>query len=297
MLLDPQRKLKKDDISLPLKHSFIHTGHMNANTSQKWGYPDKIDEIFLKNPLNPPDMRTTVSVSDTNQATITSSSSTSGELEDNECLIDLNVNYMNENEHQSREQEQELNEILYNNQDYVSFKPLSPNILNLYENNDYLTLKEQQQKKRESPSLIHPLEIFQRSSPNSTRSSKNFKNSDFKTSTLQNTNENKSKKVDFDEFLNKVMNDVINDLNSYSKLNSKNEKKQEQNNYFYSHQTLVQTPLRLSHPPSSSQTQTTTETPIYTNSMASRSSALIYQNTNNNQHQPFYENFFDRAYF
>jgi activated CDC42 kinase 1 len=44
MILDPQRRLNSDDISLPLKHSFIHTGHMSATANQIWGYPDKIDE-------------------------------------------------------------------------------------------------------------------------------------------------------------------------------------------------------------------------------------------------------------
>ena len=44
-LLDPQRKINSDDISMPLKNSFIHTGHMSANTKEKsWGDPSKIDE-------------------------------------------------------------------------------------------------------------------------------------------------------------------------------------------------------------------------------------------------------------
>lgn len=56
-LLDPQRPVSKEDISGPLRNSFIHTGHMSSNPSdpKSWGDPGKIDEIFLKNPLSPPD--------------------------------------------------------------------------------------------------------------------------------------------------------------------------------------------------------------------------------------------------
>ncbi len=56
-ILNPQRKLDSQDISLPLKNSFIHTGHMSAGEKDKtWGNPGKIDPIFLMNPMNPPDL-------------------------------------------------------------------------------------------------------------------------------------------------------------------------------------------------------------------------------------------------
>ena len=56
-ILDPQRPITSDDISMPLKNSFIHAGHMGSNSNQKsWGNPAKIDELFLTNPLNPPDL-------------------------------------------------------------------------------------------------------------------------------------------------------------------------------------------------------------------------------------------------
>lgn len=56
-LLDPQRKLTAEDISLPIKNSFIHTGHMSAQGNQKnWGNPASIDSIFLSNPMDPPDL-------------------------------------------------------------------------------------------------------------------------------------------------------------------------------------------------------------------------------------------------
>ena len=55
--LDPTRKLNSDDISLPLKNSFIHTGHMSSGDGDRtWGSPQTIDPIFLSNPLNPPDL-------------------------------------------------------------------------------------------------------------------------------------------------------------------------------------------------------------------------------------------------
>lgn len=56
-ILDPQRQLNSEDISLPLKNSFIHTGHMSAQgTDKNWGHPGTIDEIFLNNPMDPPDL-------------------------------------------------------------------------------------------------------------------------------------------------------------------------------------------------------------------------------------------------
>uniref|UniRef100_H2YGP9 Activated CDC42 kinase 1 n=1 Tax=Ciona savignyi TaxID=51511 RepID=H2YGP9_CIOSA len=45
----------RDDISAPLKHSFIHTGHGSVNP-RSWGNPDKIDELYLNNPMEPPDL-------------------------------------------------------------------------------------------------------------------------------------------------------------------------------------------------------------------------------------------------
>nr|CAB3267143.1 activated CDC42 kinase 1 [Phallusia mammillata] len=44
------------DISLPLKHSFVHTGHGSIDPEQSWGDPDKIDELYLNNPMEPPDL-------------------------------------------------------------------------------------------------------------------------------------------------------------------------------------------------------------------------------------------------
>ncbi|XP_039620417.1 tyrosine kinase, non-receptor, 2b isoform X4 [Polypterus senegalus] len=48
--------LSAHDISRPLKNSFIHTGHGDTNPQHSWGFPDKIDELYLSNPMDPPDV-------------------------------------------------------------------------------------------------------------------------------------------------------------------------------------------------------------------------------------------------
>ncbi|XP_063162317.1 activated CDC42 kinase 1 isoform X2 [Candoia aspera] len=48
--------LSAHDISQPLKNSFIHTGHGDTNPQQSWGFPDKIDDLYLGNPMDPPDV-------------------------------------------------------------------------------------------------------------------------------------------------------------------------------------------------------------------------------------------------
>ncbi|XP_064188539.1 activated CDC42 kinase 1-like isoform X2 [Anguilla rostrata] len=48
--------LSAHDISRPLKHSFIHTGHGDSNPQRCWGFPDKIDDLYLGNPMDPPDV-------------------------------------------------------------------------------------------------------------------------------------------------------------------------------------------------------------------------------------------------
>ncbi|KAL5013664.1 hypothetical protein ScPMuIL_007934, partial [Solemya velum] len=53
--VDPLRKLARNDISKPLKHSFIHTGHGDAG-GVTWGDPSSIDEVYLRNPMEPPDL-------------------------------------------------------------------------------------------------------------------------------------------------------------------------------------------------------------------------------------------------
>ncbi|XP_029002930.1 activated CDC42 kinase 1 [Betta splendens] len=48
--------LSAHDISRPLKHSFIHTGHGDTDPHRSWGYADRIDSLYLGNPMDPPDV-------------------------------------------------------------------------------------------------------------------------------------------------------------------------------------------------------------------------------------------------
>ncbi|XP_072297212.1 tyrosine kinase, non-receptor, 2b isoform X3 [Eucyclogobius newberryi] len=51
--------LSAHDISRPLKNSFIHTGHGDSNPHHCWGFPDRIDDLYLGNPMDPPDVLAT----------------------------------------------------------------------------------------------------------------------------------------------------------------------------------------------------------------------------------------------
>ncbi|KAK3930476.1 Activated Cdc42 kinase Ack [Frankliniella fusca] len=54
-IVDPLRKKVGDDISSPLQNSFIHTGHGDPY-GKSWGSPAFIDEVYLRNPMEPPDV-------------------------------------------------------------------------------------------------------------------------------------------------------------------------------------------------------------------------------------------------
>uniref|UniRef100_A0A1B6CMD1 Activated CDC42 kinase 1 n=2 Tax=Clastoptera arizonana TaxID=38151 RepID=A0A1B6CMD1_9HEMI len=54
-LVDPMRRKDQSDISKPLTNSFIHTGHGDPY-GQSWGSPAEIDEVYLRNPMDPPDI-------------------------------------------------------------------------------------------------------------------------------------------------------------------------------------------------------------------------------------------------
>ncbi|XP_025835458.1 activated CDC42 kinase 1 isoform X2 [Agrilus planipennis] len=54
-IVDPMRPTAPEDISKPLKNSFIHTGHGSA-FGESWGSPAYIDAMYLKNPMEPPDV-------------------------------------------------------------------------------------------------------------------------------------------------------------------------------------------------------------------------------------------------
>ncbi|XP_056439725.1 activated CDC42 kinase 1 [Gadus chalcogrammus] len=48
--------LSAQHISRPLKHSFIHTGHGDTDPHRSWGHADRIDSLYLGNPMDPPDI-------------------------------------------------------------------------------------------------------------------------------------------------------------------------------------------------------------------------------------------------
>ncbi|XP_045558603.1 activated CDC42 kinase 1 isoform X1 [Salmo salar] len=48
--------LSAQDISRPLTHSFIHTGHGDTDPHRSWGHADRIDSLYLGNPMDPPDV-------------------------------------------------------------------------------------------------------------------------------------------------------------------------------------------------------------------------------------------------
>lgn len=50
------RRKASDDISKPLRNSFIHTGHHGDAGGNNWGFHDKIDKVYLNNPMEPPDL-------------------------------------------------------------------------------------------------------------------------------------------------------------------------------------------------------------------------------------------------
>lgn len=54
-IVDPMRPKQSEDISKPLQNSFIHTGHGSA-FGESWGSPAFIDDMYLKNPMAPPDV-------------------------------------------------------------------------------------------------------------------------------------------------------------------------------------------------------------------------------------------------
>lgn len=49
------RPMNTNDISKPLRNSFIHTGHGSVE-GKSWGSPAFIDDVYLKNPMDPPDV-------------------------------------------------------------------------------------------------------------------------------------------------------------------------------------------------------------------------------------------------
>jgi len=50
-----ERERARDDISCPIGFSFIHAGHGDPGGAS-WGDPAAIDEVYLANPQQPPDL-------------------------------------------------------------------------------------------------------------------------------------------------------------------------------------------------------------------------------------------------
>lgn len=48
-------RLNANDISKPLKNSFIHTGHQDLLGKKSWGNPEFIEKMYLENPIEPQD--------------------------------------------------------------------------------------------------------------------------------------------------------------------------------------------------------------------------------------------------
>ncbi|XP_054710314.1 activated CDC42 kinase 1-like [Uloborus diversus] len=55
LIADRQKPITGGDISKPLRNSFIHTGHGDIS-GKSWGNPGHIDEVYLQNPMEPPDL-------------------------------------------------------------------------------------------------------------------------------------------------------------------------------------------------------------------------------------------------
>jgi activated CDC42 kinase 1 len=54
-VLGTPNSLTSNDISKPLRNSFIHAGH-GGYQGISWGHPSYIDDMYLKNPMEPPDV-------------------------------------------------------------------------------------------------------------------------------------------------------------------------------------------------------------------------------------------------
>ena len=75
---------KAKDISKPLKNSFIHTGH-GSHRGKSWGSPSQIDDLYLRNPMTPPDIHN-------NQDSSSASPNTSNEA-DTSQQVSLPIKY------------------------------------------------------------------------------------------------------------------------------------------------------------------------------------------------------------
>ncbi|CAF0851567.1 unnamed protein product [Brachionus calyciflorus] len=241
-LLDAQRRINSDDISLPLKNSFIHTGHMGADSKKNWGHPGKIDEIFLRNPLNPPDLLGDIDEEKVEKNDLESTSASSKSIFDDLIGLFDNPNDIKISHPESSlaliSNQQPVSQNLpdYQNQNYFLNKKLMPfdelKIKPTYQNynyqpgilqtNDY----KPQQYSLTNPFLNNNLNSFQNegvvinNSLNMILTNTNF-NKDgqvdiskpkFQNEFSQHNNINSNKKENLDDLLQKVMCDVLNEF-------------------------------------------------------------------------------------
>lgn len=182
--------------------------------------------------------------------------------------------------------------IIYNLEDYITQN--NQKSVELYENNDFKSIiKFKSAPLRPPPPVIKshsPILKPQEQYVNISHNSNNDNiikptNREFKKHEFKSNFDNKNNKIDFDQFLNKVMNDALIELSSNNNNNSKkeiNENKNKKNPFFYSQQTLIQNERLLPLEPSSFSTIDNTST----NNNQQKSNF-----TNLNNHHHLYENF------
>ncbi len=233
-ILDPQRPVTTEDISLPLKNSFIHTGHMSATGNQKnWGNPATIDQIFLSNPLSPPDLIDDSNVDqldDCRRQPVQIVGNIFSKAENQNNLI--NLIDIEDSTSSSNEQHQAYQDYSVSIDSFSSVKSLNPS-QGLYMNEDY---KEEQQIEQliklgmqsnikpprppeYQPKLSQVIKLDTKQKLNeSIKAYKTYKDNDKSREIV------KPQPLNVDDFLNKVMNDVINDFDNvkfkYSNNNS-----------------------------------------------------------------------------
>lgn len=240
-MLDTQKKLNGNDISLPLKNSFIHTGHMGINSKKVWGNPGKIDELFLSNPLNPPDLlekeddknkEKNYLINESEKKTSISNSYFEDliGLFDNSAFVSHPEPCLKPNQFNLDKSNYDENDFQYQNQNYLkNFVTNSPNKNVYYQNENYRPSPNYQNSFYQSFSKTNPffsqIADNQNSSQNYSNSLENIliqKNDRMYAYKEQSNNisskfsrENfniSSKNENIDDFLQKVKTDLFNDI-------------------------------------------------------------------------------------
>lgn len=251
VMLNTQRKLNSEDISMPLRNSFIHTGHMGISSNEKtWGNPGKIDDLFLRNPLNPPDL-----LEDLNEEDQIVENRADKDDKISQNLIDLLDLFDSQNEKRVTSQDcsMSLNSFESTKSDSASSQSsnYSGTIVTkepqLYINEQYVPYQSYSQAQVEQRSYYNDISVFKKedtsvNSGKALRPTNPFLKNSIELTSQRNEYENKfsenddliknisesnskskfdisqfnitdsSKKVNVDDFLNKVLSDVLNDF-------------------------------------------------------------------------------------